>query len=212
MVKVRPRALLLCLQTCCERDNILVCMKCVCLWESVCVHMCASGIWWSSYMRVTIHMTTLNLTMKPVSLWCCIWNWDLTAEEKSTSFPSFQGFPCLDAFVKKITEKATNFRVRGVAPSNFLEEQCLALIELSRLESITIKSSDKPSGKIVVMNNLQYVNMCMRVFVNLKWYMPIAPIIDCQSMQWRYNPYIHLGVFGNKKHKDVNVLYSVQGS
>lgn len=136
-------------------------------------------------MRVTIHMTTLNLTMKPVWFMVLYMKPEtetLPLKKKSSSFPSFQGFPCLDVFVKKITEEATNFRVRGGAPSNLLEEQRLALIELSRLESITIKPSDKPSGIIVVMNNVQY-NMCMRVFFNLKWYMPIAPIIDCQSMQ-----------------------------
>lgn len=56
--------------------------------------------------------------------------------------------------------------------SNFDREERAALDALARDHYIVIKPSDK-GDNVVVMDNVQYIEMCMNILRNSEWYRPI---------------------------------------
>ncbi|KAM5191587.1 WD repeat-containing protein 64 [Mantella aurantiaca] len=97
----------------------------------------------------------------------------LTYQPKSSKFPPLKTNPHVHMFVESITrDLESSFSQASKSKNNFNTKRQQALYNLEQNREITIKSADK-GGKIVILDNLQYEEMCMNIIKNRSWYAPI---------------------------------------
>lgn len=90
-------------------------------------------------------------------------------EKKLDKFPSLNTNSNVLAFVKLVGNEICKIKINQSDHDNLSVEERSALKLLKEHPGITIKPSDK-GGNIVIMDNKKYIDMCMKILENKKWY------------------------------------------
>lgn len=94
-------------------------------------------------------------------------------KKSSDKFPALGLNPNVLAFVRLTTNEIKNIKIKQNTSCNLSVLEHQTLQNLSSNSTITIKPSDK-GGNIVVLDNEQYIQMCMKILNNRIWYSPVT--------------------------------------
>lgn len=83
----------------------------------------------------------------------------LPFRKKSNKLPQFQNFPHVVAFLQKVTEDINKLNFKIDPGCNLYPEQTRALRELSCIDTVVVRPSDK-GGNIVLMDAAYYKKKC----------------------------------------------------
>lgn len=92
---------------------------------------------------------------------------------KSTHFPSLRRNPNVWTFLTQVTKKIELLVSKKLGNQNLSQAHRNALVGLSSNSQLVIKPSDK-GGNVVLLDELQYRNMCWDILKNRQWYKPIS--------------------------------------
>lgn len=88
---------------------------------------------------------------------------------KSQKFPNLQTCPAVWAFLKQTKKQTENFLFSRHIEENLSQVQQQALQNIVQNYQIIVKPSDK-GGNVVVMDKIQYIDMCNKILSNQVWY------------------------------------------